>query len=117
MDDLHVADHDPDLRSFQLEVRGHIHRLHETAGGGGQPDQLRLGGQHVIRIGLDALWRVRSQAVMHLGRMAVLLQPGRQLQYADRRHAVGQYGKIRLPGHEVETGGVDKGDFHVFVRL
>jgi hypothetical protein len=44
--------------------------------------------------------------------MPVLFQPGRQPEYADRRHTVGQHGKIRLAGYEIESGGMNEGDTH-----
>ena len=49
---------------------------------------------------------------MDLGRVAVLFQPRRQGQDADRGHAVGQDRKVRLAGDEVEAGGVNQGDAH-----
>jgi hypothetical protein len=44
--------------------------------------------------------------------MLVFLQPGRQRQDPDGRHPVCQHREIGLPGHEIKSGGMDKGDAH-----
>ena len=109
---MHIAEGDLHMRRLAADSLGHVHRIHETGGCSREADQLWPGGEDARHIGFDATRCAGAKAVMHRAGVAMLFQPGRKLQDADGRHAVGQHGEIRLTGHAVEAGRVNQRDAH-----
>jgi len=107
---MDVAEDDFDLRSTLADIGGNLESIHETRGRRRKTDHFRVGGQHDLGILGDGRRRIRPQAIVQLNAMPEFFQPGGQLHDADRRHAVGQYREIGLPGNEVEARGMNKRD-------
>ena len=107
-----IAEDDLQVWPPDLENDGEVQRVQKPGGGGGEPDEFRIGVENGGCVRLDPRRGARAEAVVDGGRMAVFFQPGGKRENPDRRHAVGQHGEIRLAGHEIESGGMNERDAH-----
>ena len=111
--DMHITEHDLDVGTLRLNPRGDLDGVHEARGRHRKTDHVRTGRQYDLGIGVNRGGRGGAEAIVYGAGLPMPFQPGRQLQDAQRRHAVRQQREIRLAGNKIESGRMNERDSHV----